>query len=132
MFQFILALIILDAIILAVVVLLQAGQGGGLASLGGAGGTDSLLGGRHTVTWLTKTTWVTGALFLFLSLLLTLMTSNRAVGSSEVQDLLRTAPAPVESPVPAGDQGQGQVPIPGLGETGTGSQPPATEPADDQ
>jgi preprotein translocase subunit SecG len=132
MFQFILAFIIIDAIILAVVVLLQAGQGGGLASLGGAGGTDSLLGGRHTVTWLTKTTWVTGALFLFLSLLLTLMTSNRAVGSSEVQDLLRTAPTPVESPVPAGDQGQGQVPIPGLGETGTGSQPPANEPADDQ
>lgn len=129
MFQFILALIILDALILAVVVLLQAGQGGGLASLGGAGGTESLLGGRHTVTWLTKTTWVTGALFLFLSLILTLVTSNRAVGSSEVQDLLRTTPAPVESPVPAG---QGQVPIPGLGETGTGSQPPATEPGDDQ
>ena len=130
MFQFILALIILDAIILAVIVLLQAGQGGGLASLGGAGGTESLLGGRHTVTWLTKTTWVTGALFLFLSLVLTLITSNRAVGSSEVQDLLRTAPTPVEAPVPAGNQGQ--VPIPGLGETGTGNQPPANEPADDQ
>ena len=131
MFQFILALIILDALILAVVVLLQAGQGGGLASLGGGGGTESLLGGgRHTVTWLTKTSWVTGALFLFLSLVLTFLSSNRAVGSSEVQDLLRSAPTPVESPVPAGDQGQ--VPIPGLGETGTGSQPPANEPADEQ
>ena len=130
MYQFILALIILDALILAVVVLLQAGQGGGLASLGGGGGTDSLLGGRHTANWLTKTSWVTGALFLFLSLVLTLLTSNRAVGSSEVQDLLRTAPTPVESPVPVGDQGQ--VPIPGLGETGTGSQPPTNEPTDEQ
>jgi len=127
MFQFILVLIIIDAIVLAVVVLLQAGQGGGLASLGGAGGTESLLGGRHAVTWLTKTTWVSGGLFLFFSLILTLLSSNRAVSGSEVQDLLRTAPTPVEAPAQEGTQGQ--LPIPGLGETGTGSQPAQTEPA---
>ena len=37
MFAFLLTLLILDALLLSVVVLLQAGQGGGLASLGGAG-----------------------------------------------------------------------------------------------
>ena len=36
MFALLLTLLILDALLLSVVVLLQAGQGGGLASLGGA------------------------------------------------------------------------------------------------
>ncbi len=130
MFHFILVLIIIDAIVLAVVVLLQAGQGGGLASLGGAGGTESLLGGRHAVTWLTKATWISGGLFLFLSLILTLLSSNRVAGGSEVQDLLRTTPAPVEAPAPAGSQGQ--APIPGLGETGPATQPTPAEPTPSQ
>ena len=45
MFAFLLTLLILDALLLSVVVLLQAGQGGGLASLGGAT-TDTVLGGQ--------------------------------------------------------------------------------------
>ena len=53
MFAFLLTLLILDALLLSVVVLLQAGQGGGLASLGGAT-TDTVLGGRQAVTQLTK------------------------------------------------------------------------------
>ena len=48
MFAFLLTLLILDALLLSVVVLLQAGQGGGLASLGGAT-TDTVLGGRQAV-----------------------------------------------------------------------------------
>ena len=43
MFYFILVLLILDALILAAVILLQAGQGGGLASLGGSGSTDTVM-----------------------------------------------------------------------------------------
>ena len=49
MFAFLLTLLIIDALLLSVVVLLQAGQGGGLASLGGAT-TDTVLGGRQAVT----------------------------------------------------------------------------------
>ena len=63
MFAFLLTLLILDALLLSVVVLLQAGQGGGLASLGGAT-TDTVLGGRQAVTLLTKATWWCGGLFL--------------------------------------------------------------------
>ncbi len=70
MFAFLLTLLILDALVLSVVVLLQAGQGGGLASLGGAGGTDTVLGGRQAVTILTKATWWCGGIFLVLSLIL--------------------------------------------------------------
>lgn len=101
MYGFILGLLILDAIILLTVVLLQAGQGGGLAALGGSGGTESFFGGRHAVTWLTKTTWVTGGGFLFLSLVLSFMSASNAIGTTEVQDLLRTPAGPVQTaPLP--------------------------------
>ena len=47
------------------VVLLQAGQGGGLASMGG-GTTDLVMGGRQAVTILHKMSWITGGVFMFL------------------------------------------------------------------
>ncbi|MEO7986464.1 MAG: preprotein translocase subunit SecG [Gemmatimonadales bacterium] len=100
MFTFLLTVLILDSIVLSVVVLLQAGQGGGLASLGGAGGTDTVLGGRQAVTILTKATWWCGGIFLVLSLVLSLV--PRGTGSSELQQRLRaTTPAP-SAPLPLG------------------------------
>lgn len=102
MFAFLLTLLILDALVLSVVVLLQAGQGGGLASLGGAGGTDTVLGGRQAVTILTKATWWCGGIFLVLSLVLSLV--PRGGNSSELQERLRAStPAQVPSaPLPLG------------------------------
>jgi preprotein translocase subunit SecG len=88
MYTFLLILLVLDAILLGVVVLLQAGQGGGLASLGG-GTTDMVVGGRQAVTLLTTATWWTGGIFLFLSLVLSVVQANRSVGTSEVQERLR-------------------------------------------
>lgn len=103
MFAFLLTLLILDALVLSVVVLLQAGQGGGLASLGGAGGTDTVLGGRQAVTILTKASWWCGGIFLVLSLILSFV--PRGVGSSDIQEQLRAAtpaaPAP-SAPLPLG------------------------------
>jgi len=105
MFAFLLTLLILDALVLSVVVLLQAGQGGGLASLGGAGGTDTVLGGRQAVTILTKTTWWCGGIFLVLSLVLSLV--PRGGGTSDLQERLRATtsaePAPSTS-LPLGNQ----------------------------
>jgi preprotein translocase subunit SecG len=89
MFAFLLTLLILDALVLSVVVLLQAGQGGGLASLGGAGGTDTVLGGRQAVTILTKATWWCGGIFLVLSLILSFV--PRGGGSSDLQERLRSS-----------------------------------------
>lgn len=101
MYGFIIGLLILDSLILVVVVLLQAGQGGGLAALGGSGGTESFFGGRHAVTWLTKTTWVTGGVFLFLSLVLSFMSASNSIGTTDVQELLRTPVGPVQTaPLP--------------------------------
>ena len=101
MFALLLTLLILDALLLSVVVLLQAGQGSGLASLGG-GTTDTVLGGRQAVTILTKATWWCGGIFLALSLLLSLV--PRGGSSNELQERLRAATpeAPASAPLPLG------------------------------
>jgi len=98
LYNFLLTLLIIDGLILAGVVLLQAGQGGGLASLGG-GTTDLVLGGRQAVTILHKASWVTGALFMFLAILLSVAAPTRGGGMSEVQRRLQQQ-APVQQ-VPA-------------------------------
>jgi preprotein translocase subunit SecG len=142
MFAFLLTLLILDALLLSVVVLLQAGQGGGLASLGGAT-TDTVLGGRQAVTILTKLSWWCGGIFLALSLLLSIVPRGGQSGSALQERLRATTPAapssgatlPLGSPsqAPAGGQGQDaaptapapttQTPAPGGGTTAPGQQP---------
>src|SRR5256712_3186772 len=64
MFTVLVVVLLLDALILAVSVLLQAGQGGGLASLGGGAGTEMLMGGRPAATILHQITWRTAGIFL--------------------------------------------------------------------
>jgi preprotein translocase subunit SecG len=117
MFAFLVTLLILDALVLSAVVLLQAGQGGGLASLGG-GGTDTVLGGRQAVTILTKLSWWCGGIFLVLSLVLSLV--PRGGSSSALQERLRatTPAAPAQAPLPIGQSAQ----------PSTAPAAPATEP----
>lgn len=98
MYYFLIVLLILVAILLAVVVLLQAGQGGGLASLGGGGGTDLVVGGRQAVTILTKGTWVLGGIFLFLALVISLVSPSQSGEGSEVLQKIRQGQAPPTAP----------------------------------
>ncbi len=131
MFGLILTLLILDALLLSVVVLLQAGQGGGLASLGGAGGTESFVGGRQAVTILTRATWWLGGAFLFLSLILSVLSANRGAQASDVERLLQQQPqAPVQSaPLPIG----GTEPAPATTPPAEGAPAaPAPQPAPQQ
>lgn len=110
MYAFLLVLLILDALLLSTVVLLQAGQGGGLAALGGTG-TESVLGGRQAVTILTKLSWWCGGIFLGLSLLLSVM--HRGAATSDLQQQLRQS-APPTSQAPTGPSPlQGLTPAPG-------------------
>jgi preprotein translocase subunit SecG len=138
MFGFLVSLLILDALLLSVVVLLQAGQGGGLASLGGAGGgTDTFVGGRQAVTILTKLTWWCGGIFLVLSLALSL--TPRGGSSNALQEKLRAATpaAPSQAPLPLGpatqpsaETPQGQAPLPlGTPTQPAGKAPTGTAPA---
>ena len=98
MFTFLLILLMLDAFVLIGVVLLQAGQGGGLAAMGGGASTDSFLGGRQAVTILTKMSWWCGGIFLALSLVLAGLSSRGARPRSVLEGQIQ-APAPV-APLP--------------------------------
>jgi len=110
MYGFLLALMILDGIFLSVVILLQAGKGGGLAAVGGgAGMTDGVLGGRQATTVLTRATWTSGTIFMVLALVLSILSSRAQTPESIIQidqPATPTAPQPV---------------LPG-----TGGEPPAT------
>ena len=117
MYNFLLALLVLDGLFLSVVILLQAGKGGGLAAMGGgAAATDGILGGRQATTVLTRASWIGGGTFMALALILSIMSSRAQQPQSILlDDLQQSAPAP--EPI-----------LPGLseiredpGETGTGS-----------
>ena len=100
MYNLLLFLLALDALILTSAVLLQAGQGGGLASLGGGAGTEQFMGGRQATTLLTKITWWCAGIFLFVSLVLAVMSSNSAAPRSVLEGNV-PAPAPVQpAPLP--------------------------------
>jgi preprotein translocase subunit SecG len=100
MYTFLLTVLVVDSIFLTTAVLLQAGQGGGLASLGGGGGTDVFMGGRQAVTLLTRVTWYCAAIFLLIALTLAIMSSQTRAPQSVLQGNL-PAPAPVQSaPLP--------------------------------
>jgi preprotein translocase subunit SecG len=100
MYDFLLFVLALDALILITAVLLQAGQGGGLASLGGGAGTEQFMGGRQATTLLTKITWWCAGIFLFVSLILAVLSSRSAVPRS-VLEQGAPAPTPVQpTPLP--------------------------------
>ncbi|HEV2669607.1 MAG TPA: preprotein translocase subunit SecG [Gemmatimonadales bacterium] len=103
MYTVLVSILILDALILTPAVLLQAGQGGGLASMGGGAGTDTIMGGRQATTLLTKVTWWTAGIFLFLALVLTFMSQSATQVRSvlEGQAPQQQAPTPVKAtPLP--------------------------------
>ncbi len=100
MYGFLLALLVLDGIFLSVVILLQSGKGGGLAAVGGSGGTmaDGVLGGRQAATVLTRSTWTAGTIFMVLALVLSIMSSRARAPESVIQvnaPAAQTAPEPV-------------------------------------
>jgi preprotein translocase subunit SecG len=112
MFTFLLVLLVLDSLVLIAAILLQAGKGNGLAaSFGGVSSSaDSLLGTRQAGNLLTKTSWWGGALFLFLSLVLSIASTQRRAPKS-VLDQAFTQPAPT-APAPSAPVTGGAAGIP--------------------
>ena len=98
--KILIGILLVDAIVLMVVVLLQAGKGGGLAaSFGGASSGDAMLGTRQAGNLLTKMTWWTAGIFLFIAFAMQMM-SSRSSGPTSVLDQ-SFAPAPAKSAPPA-------------------------------
>jgi preprotein translocase subunit SecG len=116
MYALLLVVLVLDGLFMAVVILLQAGKGGGLAAVGGgAAMTEGILGGRQAATVLTRATWISGSVFMALALVLSIMSSRAAAPTSVIQ-VPATAPTTAPEPV-----------IPGLGggSDGGATTPPA-------
>jgi preprotein translocase subunit SecG len=115
MFTFLLVLLILDSLVLVTAILLQAGKGNGLAATFGgvSSSADSLLGTRQAGNLLTKASWWGGALFLFLSLVLSIASTNRRAPKSVLDQAFTqpAAPAPANR-APAGAATGGAAGIP--------------------
>ncbi|MEP6620519.1 MAG: preprotein translocase subunit SecG [bacterium] len=124
MFTFLLVLLVIDSIVLIAAVLLQSGKGNGLAaSFGGVSSSaDSLLGTRQAGNLLTRASWWGGALFLFLSFVLSLASTRQRAPKSVLDQAFSQPPAPVSAP--AAQQG-----APAGGVNLTPATPAATTPA---
>ena len=130
MFGLLLTLLILDGILLVVVVLLQAGKGGGLAAMGGGGaGTDTFMGGRQAAGVLTKATWTTGAIFLGLAVVLSILSSRSQEDAPLLRDEFRQSAPAAPQPILPG-AGEGAAPgeaVPGVDGGAAGGDEPVSD-----
>jgi preprotein translocase subunit SecG len=100
MYIFLIILITLIALLMAIVVLLQSGKGGGLAGIASGGQTTQILGARQAPDFLEKATWTLGSAFIVLCVI-----ANFFANPSEAQESIiqGTSPeTPVENPLPPG------------------------------
>lgn len=129
MYGFLIAVCAILAVLLCVIILIQSGKGGGLAaSFGGASSsTDSFMGGRQAATALTKMTWIGGGVFLFLSLVLAVLSARPAAAPESIlrqgaggaqQALPEAPPSLLEAPVTTGEEGAGEA----SGDTSSGGE----------
>jgi len=75
-FAFFVTIHVMICVALILVVLLQAGKGGGLAGAFGAGTAQTLFGGRGAATFLAKTTSWLAVAFMAMSILLAVLSSR--------------------------------------------------------
>ena len=97
----ILVILLILALCLICVVLIQRSEGGGLG-MGGGGGAVS---GRSAATALGRVTWVLGAAFMAMCILMTVLGARNSVDTSVIDRLGADAPAVEEGApgLPLGD-----------------------------
>lgn len=115
MFSFMVVLIALIAAVMIFVILMQSGQGEGLAGIASGGATRQVLGTRQAPDVLEKATWTLAAIFISLCVITNFFIDRGQQESviqqraTEGQTQQQQAPAPG-----AGQQGQG-APLPSQG-----------------
>ena len=134
MFTFLLVLLVIDSIVLIAAILLQSGKGSGLAaSFGGVSSSaDSLLGTRQAGNLLTRASWWGGAIFLFLSFVLSLASSRQRTPKSVLDDAFTQQPAAPSAPAkgsPAPTSAGGVTLTPAAPATAPATTPAGTAPA---
>src|SRR5215213_7593375 len=101
LYNFLLVILIIDAVVLVTAILLQAGKGSGLAAnFGGASSSpDAFIGIRQAGTILTKATWWCAGIFLGLAFMLQIMSTRAQAPKSVLEDTFArpatTAPATI-------------------------------------
>ena len=135
MFTFVIILHVVVSIFLIFVILLQPGKGDAMAALAGGGGSSqTVFGGRGSVTFLSKVTTVCAIIFMITSLTLAWRSSHsdsvlRARRNLAAQDATKTETTkpllPTGQTAPAPVTGGAAVPAQGSG-TPTGNNTPAT------
>jgi preprotein translocase subunit SecG len=104
MYAVLITLHVIACLVLIMVILLQAGKGGGISeTFGGSGGLQQMLGTKASA-FLTKATAACAILFLSTSLALALVSMNKG-GSVVERELSKEQAAPVAQP-----QAQEQAP----------------------
>jgi preprotein translocase subunit SecG len=103
LYNFLVVILVIDALVLIAAILLQSGKGSGLAaSFGGASSSpDSFIGIHQAGTILTKATWWCAGIFLGLAFLLQIMSTRTRAPKSVLEDTFGSPPpasAPVTSP----------------------------------
>lgn len=107
---------VLVCIFLILVILLQAGKGGGMGSALGGGGSQTVFGGRGAQTFLGKVTSVSAAIFMLTSLTLAYNSSHTRSVVDQHEAPVPAAPVAPGSPLappPAGAPEQATPPASG-------------------
>lgn len=126
MFAFFVAIHVLVCVALILIVLLQAGRGGGLAGAFGAQTAQTLFGGRGAATFLSKATQWLAAAFMVMSILLAVLSSrNQGSGEGILQQRARARASQAQLP-PSTSSLDARVP----GDTAQPLLPPANPPAE--
>jgi preprotein translocase subunit SecG len=127
-FNLLLTLLILDAIVLVAAILLQSGKGGGIAAnFGGQGSSDQFIGIRQAGTLLTKASWWCGGIFMGLAFVLQLMSTHQRAPKSVLEKSLA---APTAAPVtqPSTSTAAPAIPLEPQTQSATPGSTPATAP----
>ncbi|HET7754836.1 MAG TPA: preprotein translocase subunit SecG [Anaeromyxobacteraceae bacterium] len=105
---------VLVSFVLIVVILLQAGKGGGMGAAFGGGGSGSVFGGRGATTFLSKVTSACALIFMITSLTLSYLATRstsvvRSEGSVPASSQQQVPPSPI-APPGQGAPAQGTAP----------------------
>jgi preprotein translocase subunit SecG len=127
LYNFLLVILVIDALVLIGAILLQSGKGSGLAAnFGGASSSpDSFIGIHQAGTILTKATWWCAGIFLALAFVLQIMSTKTRAPRSILEDTFGS-PAPASAPVTSPTTAAPAVPLEAAPVSGT---PGATAPA---
>lgn len=130
MFTFVIVIITLIAVLMTIVILLQSGQGGGLAGIASGGATRQVLGSRQAPDLLEKATWVLAGVFIFLCLISNFVIDTDESDESVIQRRALEGQTEQQTPtLPPADGGA--QPLPGESGQGSGSGDGAGNPAGD-